>query len=276
MPTLSHLEKVNRATTFLFVPGDRPGRFAKAAASGADVIIIDLEDAVAKDAKQQALENTITWLKEMTTNTALVRINAGEYRTELEALRAAAPVGLLGVVLPKSENQKQLETVASALPAGSAIIALIETAAGIENAGSIAASNGVTRIAFGAVDFASDTGSTHESVFDYARAKIVVASRAAGLTSPLDSPCVTLGDETVIADETVRAKEFGFGGKLCIHPAQIEVVQKAFQPTAAEIEWAKLVAEAPDGAISIGGQMIDKPIVERAKTLLARVRETEA
>lgn len=276
MPTLSHLEKVNRATTFLFVPGDRPERFAKAAASGADVIIIDLEDAVATDAKQQALENTITWLKEMKTNTALVRINAGEYRTELEALRAAAPVGLLGVVLPKSENQKQLETVASALPAGSAIIALIETAAGIENAGSIAASNGVTRIAFGAVDFASDTGSTHESVFDYARAKIVVASRAAGLTSPLDSPCVTLGDETVIADETVRAKEFGFGGKLCIHPAQIEVVQKAFQPTAAEIEWAKLVAEAPDGAISIGGQMIDKPIVERAKTLLARVRETEA
>ena len=276
MAKLSPTEKVKKSTTFLFVPGDRPERFEKAAASGADVIIIDLEDAVAPESKQQALENTIAWLKESEKNTALVRINGSEDQKELKALREAAPVGLLGVVLPKSEIQKQVETTVAALPSGSAIIALIETAVGIENANSIAATKGVARLAFGAVDFGSDTGSTHESVFDYARAKIVVASRASGLVAPLDAPCVTLGDETVIAGESLRAKDFGFGGKLCIHPAQVEVVKSCFQPTAAEIEWAELVVNAPCGATSMGGQMIDKPIVERAKALLDRVQEAEA
>lgn len=276
MATLSPIEKVKSSTTFLFVPGDRPERFEKAAASGADVIIIDLEDAVAPESKQQALENTIAWLKESEKNTALVRINASEDQNELKALREAAPVGLLGVVLPKSETQNQVETVVAALPAGSAIIALIETAVGIENSNSIATSKGIARLAFGAVDFGSDTGSTHESVFDYARAKIVVASRAAELAAPLDSPCLTLDDESVISNETGRAKDFGFAGKLCIHPAQVEVVKRCFQPTAAEIEWAKLVVNAPSGATSLGGQMIDKPIVERAKSLLDRVQEAEA
>jgi citrate lyase beta subunit len=87
---------------------------------------------------------------------------------------------------------------------------------------------------------------------------------------------VTLDDENVISNETGRAKDFGFGGKLCIHPAQVEVVKRCFQPTAAEIEWAKLVVNAPSGATSLGGQMIDKPIVERAKSLLDRVQEAEA
>lgn len=269
------LDVVAHATTFLFVPGDRPERFAKAARSGADVVIIDLEDAVAHDAKAEALTHAVAALTERGDGfRALVRINGETSSTELAALAGVAHHGgLLGVVIPKAESGEQIAAVRAAIPAHCAIIPLIETARGLVRVHEIAGAVGVTRIAFGSVDFAHDIDATEPALFDIARTQIVLASRTAELPAPIDSPCVTLTDAVVITAEAERAQRFGFGGKLCIHPAQVAPVDAAFEPSANEIDRARRIVAMEGGAVQLDGAMIDKPIVDRAKRLLARLEE---
>ena len=159
----------------------------------------------------------------------------------------------------------------TALPAGLAIVALIESARGLVNAKEIAAVPGVTRLGFGAVDFGVDVDATHERVLDYARAQIVIASSAAEIAAPVDSPSLSIKDGEVVSAEALRAREFGFGGKLCIHPAQVELVHSAFAPTAEQVAWAQKVIGLEGGASQLDGVMIDKPVVDRAKRILSRV-----
>ena len=267
-------EVVAHATTFLFVPGDRPDRFAKAVDSGADVVILDLEDAVALTNKVDALAHVIDALTSSSSRVrALVRVNAhaSYLAQELVALRAlvAQPDhGLLGVMLPKSESAYDVEQIHRQL--GLPVVALIETASGVANANDISRAQGVARLAFGAVDFARDVNATEPAVFDAARAQIVIASRAAGLAAPIDSPSVSIQDVDLVETESRRSAAFGFGAKMCIHPAQVAAVVAGFTPTDEQVAWATQVVTLEGSATQLDGEMIDKPVVDRAKSILRR------
>jgi citrate lyase subunit beta/citryl-CoA lyase len=266
------------AITALFVPGDRPERFAKAAASGADVIVIDLEDAVAPGSKAAARSAAAHALTAAGGGVrALVRINpAGTeaFRLDLSALLAdGLPAGLLGVVLAKAENTADIESLRRMLPAGLALIPLVESALGLREADALASVSGVTRLAFGAVDFALDINAgTANQYLAYARSRLVAASRAAGIAAPLDSPSTEIRDAAAVAASAAHGKGFGFGGKLCIHPAQLGAVAGAFGPTPEETTWARTVvaadAEAGGAAVQLDGAMVDAPVVERARRIL--------
>ncbi len=270
------------AVTALFVPGDRPERFAKAAGSGADVVIIDLEDAVAEDSKSEALTAVLAALtpereQDAAAISALVRVNPAGSPThdqEIHALLSLTGMqghGLLGVVVPKAEDIAMLNALARTLPARLAFVPLIESALGLVHAMEIASIESVTRLAFGAIDFALDIDAdSGDRYLDHARAQLVVASRAAGIAAPLDSPSVEIKDVSMIVESARSARKFGFGGKLCIHPNQLAPVVEAFTPTEHDVSWAESVVGAEGAARQIAGQMIDRPVVERAKKILIR------
>jgi citrate lyase subunit beta / citryl-CoA lyase len=279
------------AVTALFVPGDRPERFAKAVAAGPDLVIIDLEDAVAADAKSAALEAILAALSPQPPSSAadgstsairsMVRVNpsgspgaAGEIAA-LSQLINRRGHGLIGLMVPKAENPDVIAELIATMtpPDGSdlAVIPLVESARGVVRAVDLAAVPGVTRLAFGALDFTLDVGADLGSTtVGYARAQLVIASRAAGIAAPFDSPATQVADLDAVADSARTARAQGFGGKLCIHPAQVSVVRDAFRPSDAEIEWARSVLDAEGGAVQIGGQMVDRPVVERARRILER------
>lgn len=273
------------ATTALFVPGDRPERFAKAAAAGAGVVIIDLEDAVAQDAKSAALAATVEAVAPAGGRDpvrALVRVNpraSGHYEADITLLLSAASspgTGLLGIMVPKGEDPDALRQLRADMPKHMALVPLIESALGVVNALELARVPGITRLAFGAIDFALDIDADGEDRFlDHARAQLVLASRAAGIAAPLDSPSTEIRDTSKVAHSARLARNFGFGGKLCIHPAQLATVHGAFAPTEADVEWALSVIGAEGGATQVDGQMIDRPVTERAKRILQRAAKEQ-
>ena len=254
----------------LFVPADRPDRFAKAAASGADAIIIDLEDAIAPDRKAQVRDA----LSRDTLPAAPILLRVNGTATEWFAgdLAAALALGIGCLLLPKAETPGDIATVRAAGPFG--IVALIETAHGLANARAIA--GGVDRLAFGSIDYAVDLGCAHRrEALLTARSEVVLASQLAGLHPPLDG--VTTGfDDPAEAEADARyASSLGFAGKLCIHPRQIEAVKAGFAPTAAEVDWATAILAAPEGgAAKVAGTMVDAPVRQRARQILARRRDT--
>ncbi|MEN9739975.1 MAG: Citrate lyase subunit beta-like protein [Actinomycetota bacterium] len=263
--------QVTDATTFLFVPGDRPERFDKAFGAGADVVIIDLEDAVAPENKAGALASTVAALGGVGVSTdfrALVRVNGSV--EELGALTAVAGARLLGIVIPKSEDPAAITALTALVPTGLPVVALVETALGISNARAIAELPRVTRLAFGAIDFAADVDATAPAVLDAARAALVIASRAASKPAPIESPSTNFTDLDAVESDARAARGLGFGGKLCIHPAQLAPVRAGFAPTADEIAWAARIVELDGGAVQLDGAMVDKPVVDRAKRILAR------
>ncbi|WP_423184468.1 HpcH/HpaI aldolase/citrate lyase family protein [Arthrobacter sp. NyZ413] len=271
-------ELVASAVTALFVPGDRPERYIKAAASGADVVIIDLEDAVAVDSKAAALAAVVGALRSGDVR-AVVRVNTWDsqsHATEIAALQALSEVdghGLLGIMLPKADDPDSVVQLRDRFPKELALIPLIESAAGVVHALELAQLAGVTRLAFGAIDFALDINSSGDDRFlDHARSELVLASRSAGISSPLDSPCAELQDLERISESARLARNFGFGGKLCIHPRQIIPVNTAFEPTEEELAWALSVVGAEGAATQVAGQMIDRPVTERAKRILKQAR----
>lgn len=278
---------IDTAVTALFVPGDRADRYAKAAASGADLVIIDLEDAVAPAAKETARDSVVAALRPGGL-TALVRVNAigsswsGDDLAALAALGAdhgltghgghgPAGHGLAGVVVPKAEDPAFLSEVVAAT--GVPVVALLESAAGVAAARDLAAVPGVARLAFGALDFAYDVGSDVDALTgQVARAQVVIASRAADLPGPLESPSTDLGDPVRIEQTSRAARLLGFSGRLCIHPAQLAPVRAGFAPTAGEIAWARDIVGAGAGVTRIGDQMVDRPVLERARRILHQAR----
>lgn len=274
---------VAAAVTALFVPGDRPDRFNKATRSGADVVIIDLEDAVAPEAKAAALRAVQAALLpgDEPVTRALVRINAAGTSTHDAEVRSLLNIaeepgnGLRGIMLPKAEDPAVVAGLARQLAAAAgrppALVLLVESAVGVANSLELARVPGVTRLALGAIDLALDLDADAGSaVLDYARAQIVVASRAAGIAAPLDSPSTQINDTVAVEIATRTAVGFGFGGKLCIHPRQLAPVVAAFSPTPEIVAWARSVVAAGDGAVQIDGQMIDRPVVEKAHRILRR------
>jgi len=271
----SAADHARSAVTWLFVPGDRPERFPKAAGSGADAVILDLEDAVAPEAKERARGSVTEYLR--AGHPAYVRINGEGTAYHAADLAALAGVGeaLRGVMVPKSEQVTTFERVAGVLPAGAVAIPLIETAAGIHSAYELAAAPRVTRLTFGSADLMLQTGIGDEPRgLLLARSTLVLASRTAGLEGPIDGITTNLDDAAVSQHDAEDGRRLGFGGKLCIHPRQVAPVLQGFAPSADEATWAnqvlEAVAQAHGRAVRFEGQMVDKPLLERAQRIDTR------
>lgn len=263
--------------TYLFVPGNRPERFAKALASGADRIIIDLEDAVAPADKAAARAAIAEWMTRSTPETrdkVLIRINDAATPWHVQDLALAGAVQAMCVMLPKCEAASQVAAVLASLPGNATVLPLIETARGMMALPAIAATPGVARLAFGALDYMVDLDIPADSMaLDHAAAQIAIASRAAGLASPLAG--VTPALEVIrVTEDMAHARSLGFGAKMCIHPAQVAAVRAALAPGAEELAWAQRVLQAwkssGAGAIQVDGKMVDLPVVRKAERMVAQ------
>ncbi len=262
------------ARSYLFVPGTRPDRFEKALRSGADAVILDLEDAVSVAEKDEAREAISAWLSPE--HPAYVRVNGASTEWFRDDLGAIARPGLSGVLLPKAEEPAQISEAASLLTDEATIVPILETGLGIWEARTLAAARRVERLAFGALDFALDVGIHGEGEeLLYARSRLVLASRVAGIPPPLDGVTAALDDPDRLAADVDRARRLGFGGKLCIHPRQVGAVNRGFSPSEAEVSWARRVVEAAEtagtGALRVDGEMVDRPVLERARSVLESI-----
>jgi citrate lyase subunit beta/citryl-CoA lyase len=255
----------------LFVPADRPERFAKAAISGADAIIIDLEDAVAPARKAMARAELCRGGALPQNILIYVRLNARATPWYAEDMAAIAGLDVAGIILPKTESVADVQAVAAILNERE-VIALIETAAGLAAGRQIAGAAGTTRLAFGSIDFCADLGLAHtREALLMARSELVLASRLGGLAAPLDGVTASLGDVQLAEEDARYAASLGFGGKLCIHPAQVAPVKRGFAPSEAEIAWAeRVLAAGDDGAAAVDGELVDAPVRARAIRIMAQ------
>jgi len=286
MSTAPLARPLQEARSFLFVPGDRPERLAKALASAADAVILDLEDAVApaaKPAARAALAQCWPGLGPAERQRLLVRVNAvptpwhGDDLALLETLPGLA--GLGGLVLAKAESASQLQAVARRLP-GLPLLPLIESAQGLLQLQAIAQVPEVLRLVLGHIDLQADLGMAcgpDEAEMLPARWQLVLASRGAGRVAPVDGVTVALDEPGQTLSDARRARRLGFGAKLCIHPSQIEAVHQGLAPSAAECDWARRVLAAADavgdalgaGALRVDGRMVDAPVLALARRWLA-------
>jgi len=260
--------------SYLFVPGNRPERFDKALAAGADAVIIDLEDAVPPESKVEARAAVARWLTPQ--HAVVVRINAPGTLWFAEDVSLCALAGVDAVMVPKAERTAELQRIAT-VAVGRALLPLIETASGFENARALARVEGVQRLVFGSIDFQLDLGIQGDDELLAFRSQIVLVSRLANLAQPADGVTTSIDDVAAVERDTARARRLGFGAKLCIHPRQVEAVNRGFAPTEQELAWARRVldaaAQAQGAAVALDGRMIDRPVVLRAQSI---VDEAEA
>ncbi|NVZ66505.1 CoA ester lyase [Pseudomonas gingeri] len=265
------------ARSALFVPGSRPERFAKALASGADAVIVDFEDAVEEPLKRIARDHLGQFLTANPQARVLVRVNApdhAEHRADLAFCKQHP--GVAGVLLPKVESAAQVQAVADT---GKAVWPIIESARGLLALAQIAAAPGVERLSFGGLDLALDLNLSSGSAaaqfaLDQARMAVIVHSRVAGLVAPLDGVHPAIDDPEGLRQSIRHAYEMGFAGALCIHPRQVPVIHAALAPSAEDLAWAQRVVDAGShgaGAYQVDGQMVDAPVLLRARRLLAFV-----
>jgi citrate lyase beta subunit len=269
------------ARALLFTPANRPDRFAKAAATGADALILDLEDAVAASGKDEARANLVAhftgdWRAGLApAQSCGLRVNNVHTAAGLQDLAALAAAGLRPgfVLVPKVESAFELRLCARHLP-GVPLLAAIESARGLEAAIDIATADAAVQgLVFGGADLAVDLRAAlaWEPLYA-ARARIVQAAAIAGIAA-VDVPHFVLDDATALADEARRAKAMGFTGKLAIHPKQLAPIVETFTPTAAEVAEAREIVaafEAAGGnALEFRGRMVEGPVVKAAQRVLA-------
>ncbi len=280
--------------SFLFVPASNPARLEKAVASAADAVIADLEDAVAISEKDGARDHLAAFFGKPRKMPIYVRVNAASTEWCWQDLRAVARLPIAGIVLPKAETATdiaivdwvltQLERESGRHGAPIRIIPIIETAAGLLGAQEIAsACHRIVRVLFGAVDLAADMDlllSPESEAMKSARYQVAVASRAAGLGSPIDTAFADIDRPEELLRTAHLAASYGYGAKCCIHPSQIEIVNQVFSPTQEQIHWARRVvtafAEAEVqgvAAIRVDGAMVDYPVLKRARTIVALAGE---
>lgn len=274
---------VQQACSFLFVPATQPERLVKALASGADMVIADWEDAVApadKVAARATLAEAVATLESAQRTRLLVRINTEGtpwFTDDLQTLAQLMAQGLAGAVIPKAERAQTLQTVARAAGSQAALLALVESVAGLYAVDTLAAAPQVARLAFGHLDFqvdaGMDCGETEEELLSV-RVALVLASRRAGLAAPIDGVTVDTRNPERMARDAERARRMGFGGKLCIHPAQVPVLHAAFDPDKPAVAHAHRVQqalrEAGGGVCVLDGRMVDAPVLLQAQQTLAR------
>jgi citrate lyase subunit beta/citryl-CoA lyase len=287
--------------SFLFAPGNVPRRVEKAFTLDADAVIVDLEDSVAVHEKEQTRAAVADALKRPRRARGYVRVNAPSTPFCYGDLVATVHKGVDGVVVPKVESAADLHAIDWLIAAlerergmaeGSIeVMPQIETAAGMQRIDRIlqarslrpySAAWRVKRVAFGAADYGHELGlapTLDEPELADARARIVLASRAAGMEGPIDSPWFHFKDAAAFARALERSRRGGFQGRLCVHPDQIGPVNRAYLPSDEELARAERIvaafkeAEARGAAaIQVDGQMVDYPVVYRAQALLESMR----
>jgi citrate lyase subunit beta/citryl-CoA lyase len=278
----------------LFVPATSERKVEKAFASLADAVIVDLEDAVALSEKAAARALVPGIVSISRARPSWIRVNAMATPFCLRDLEACVAKGVTGIVLPKVESAEQVRAadwLLSQLEAerglpdrGIPLLGLVETSRGLASVDAIAcAAPRLVRLMFGAIDLAADMGidlGDAAGATDAARFAIARASYAAGIQPPIDSVHADFADTDGLRATAQRAKGLGFRGKACIHPAQLDAIHATFTPGEHELQWARRVVGAfADAerqglaAIQLDGQMIDYPVVEKARRLLAQAQE---
>jgi citrate lyase subunit beta/citryl-CoA lyase len=265
------------ACSFLFVPATQPERYGKALASGADGVIIDLEDAVGLDDKAKAreiLKNTWSSISIDQKHRIVVRCNAPGSSFYAADLVLAKELQVRHLMIPKTESRYHVNGAAEELKT-TAFIPMIETPLGLHHLNEIASAEQVLRLALGNLDMQVELGIScddNETEIDTARFMLVLASKLAQIAPPLDGVTPSTDDEPRIFAHAQKAKRFGFGAKLCIHPKQIPIVKRAFTPSPEELDWAKRVISADKAAkgqaVKVDGKMVDRPVVMLARRIL--------
>jgi (S)-citramalyl-CoA lyase len=265
---------VRAFTNFLFVPGNRPERFAKALASGADLVCIDLEDSVPLAEKDDARREALA---------AIAQHKDGRFALRINGLRTAAGLtDILAVAgatcpeylfIPMVESAAEIEIVRSILSPPVAIVPLIESVKGLRAVHDIAASPGVAAVMFGGGDFAAELGvDLAWQPLLHARSELVMACAAAGIAA-VDVPYIDLENDVGLVEECTRVKTLGFNAKAAIHPRQIDAINAVFRPTSSEIEEARAAIAAFDAgggaAIRFQGKMLEAPVIRRYRQILS-------
>jgi citrate lyase subunit beta / citryl-CoA lyase len=273
-----------RIRSALFTPGVEAARLRKAVTVGADICIFDLEDSVPRERDGEARQIVAGALHELGARSRIwVRVHAASDRRMADDIGALPLDRLDGIVLPKVSDPDDIEACVSALAASKSpddlpLMALVESAAGVLNSRAIADARGVLCLALGRFDLAADLGidpDLRSPALTAARALVVLASAAAHLHPPLDSPWLKIQDLSGLGEVATGSRREGFGGMLLIHPAHVDLVNRVFAPTADEIAWAsetvgasEAAAAAGRGAFARDGQMVDEAIVRRARAIL--------
>jgi citrate lyase subunit beta/citryl-CoA lyase len=259
--------------SYLFVPGNRPDRYAKACATRAEAVIVDLEDAVAPAEKQAARESLVAWLSPA--QHVVVRINAADSEWFDDDIRACANEAVSAVVLPKAERVEDIARIA-AVCGTRPVLPLVETARGMWDVMSVAKAPNVRSLLFGSLAYQSELDTSDDELL-YARSRLVLASRVAGIDAPIDGITQSVDDAELLRRDCERARQLGFGGKLCIHPKQVDIVNRCFSPSADDVAWAQRVVDAfassGGNAALLDGRMIDRPVLVRAEAILAQTRD---
>jgi citrate lyase subunit beta/citryl-CoA lyase len=270
---------MNHPLSWLYVPGDRPERFAKAAASGAHVVIVDLEDAVAAGHKDRARREALAFLTDAAPASVEVRVNRPDTpagRDDLAALTDSA--ALRAVRLPKITSASDVALVDAALAARTTpLCCLIESALGVENAFAIASAPRVASIALGEADLASDLGTADSAGLTWSQSRVIVAARAAGLPAPGQSVYLDIGDLDGLLRTSRAGRAMGFRGRAAVHPRQVPVIHEAYRPTEQELTDAVAILDALAqargrglGVIALSnGHMVDEALRRRAEDVVA-------
>jgi citrate lyase beta subunit len=269
------------AATYLFVPAYETRKVRRALESGSDAVILDLEDGVPetrKDAARQAVA-AVPGMQPVPEIWVRINADAALFAADLEGIDWTT---VTGAVLPKAESAEAVERAEAA--GAREIVLLIESVAGLDALPALAgASARVRRCAFGTIDFAIDVGLPatidvdDSELIAHVRAQVVLASRAAGLLPPIDGICARLDDDDGLRAACWRAQRLGYGAKLLIHPRQIGIAADVFRPSAQDLLRARAILDAYEqvlregrGAVALDGVMVDRPIAERARALIAR------
>lgn len=257
--------------SYLYVPGNRPDRFDKACAAGADAVIVDLEDAVPAAEKADARVAVSKWLSAK--QPVFVRINAMDTPWFADDIEMCSQPGVCGIILSKAEHVDDARLQAR-MSETRPVLPLIETAQGFANALELARTKFVQRLIFGTIDFQVDLGIQGEGdELLFFRSQFVLVSRLAGILSPVDGVVTAIDDADRILAETQRARRLGFGAKLVIHPRQIAAIHAGFGPSDEDVAWAKRVLEAAaasgGAAVKVDGKMVDRPVILRAEEIIA-------
>lgn len=270
---------MTRSRSVLFVPASRPERIAKALASGADRVVVDLEDAVSPDDKARARAALAAHLDAHPALSLGVRINGADSPWQADDLALVRRYPQLSwVMVPKAESAAEL----AALNCDRPLLPLIETARGLLNLAAIASAPGVRQLGYGGLDLGVDLGLTPDTdgaraQLDGVRLQLVLHSRAADLPPPLETVCPEFKDPAVVQHWARRARDMGFDGMLCIHPAQVNAAHQGFGFDPADQDWARRVlagAAAHQGAaFQLDGAMVDAPVIRRAERILAASRK---
>jgi citrate lyase beta subunit len=268
--------RLTRARSLLFAPASDGRKLAKALASEADAVVADLEDAVLP-AEKAAARDTLARIYAGTDGAPLrlVRVNGAETAFFPDDLALVRSLQLDAIVLPKASPS----AVEEASRAGHPVLALVETATGVLRAEEIASAPDVVALLLGGVDLSLQLGLEQRPdglELLHARSSVVVASAAAGIRPPFDVVHMSVGDDEGLEQEALLARSLGFGGKACIHPRQLPAVHRVFSRSADSVAWARRVVETAEqaaaegrGAALLDGSLVDAPVVERARRILA-------